>query len=79
MYMSLECNIDAAGKYVRLLLGIATLIVSMPFFLLTMFGVIDQTIGLVIIGCMWAGGGFTIFEGWAGWCVVRSMGVKTPI
>ena len=22
-------------------------------------------------------GGFSIFEGWAGWCVVRAMGVKT--
>ena len=77
--MALECNIDAAGKYVRLLLGISTIIVSMPLVLITVFGVIDQTLGLVVISCMWAGGSFAIFEGWAGWCAVRAMGVKTSL
>jgi hypothetical protein len=77
--MALECNIDAAGKYVRLLLGISTIIVSIPLVLITVFGVIDQTLGLVVIFCMWAGGSFTIFEGLTGWCVVRAMGVKTSL
>jgi hypothetical protein len=47
--MALECNIDAAGKYVRLLLGISTIIVSIPLVLITVFGVIDQTLGLVVL------------------------------
>ena len=78
-FMALECNIDAAGKYVRLLLGISAIISSIPVVILTMFGVLDQTIGLALISCMWAGGSFAIFEGWTGWCVVRSMGMKTPL
>ena len=77
--MSMECNIDAAGKYVRLLLGISTIIFSTPVVIATMFGVLDQSIGLALISCMWAGGSFAIFEGWTGWCVVRSMGIKTPL
>ncbi len=77
--MALECNIDAAGKYVRLMLGISTIIFSIPVVMLTMFGKMDQTIGFAIISCMWLGGSFAIFEGWSGWCIARSMGIKTPL
>ena len=77
--MAFECNIDAAGKYVRLMLGISAIIFSTPVVIATMFGVLDQSIGLALISCMWAGGSFAIFEGWTGWCVVRSMGMKTPL
>ena len=29
-------------------------------------------------GCL-IGGGFAVFEGWAGWCAVRALGFKTKI
>ena len=76
--MALTCNLDAKGKAVRLVSGVV----------MTLLG-----IGLVI-GWAWpegtwkawgvaagvvAFGAFQIFEGWAGWCIVRAMGFKTPI
>ena len=43
-------------------------------------------LGGVEIGTLWVapasligGGAFAIFEGWSGWCVVRALGIWTPI
>jgi len=73
----MQCNIDAKGKAVRLVIGAISLIA-----------------GLALLGFWWssgtewalytgigasAGGAFGIFEGAAGWCVVRAMGMKTPV
>ena len=71
----MQCNIDARGKALRLILGIILALIG-GFLLLTSSG----DTGKVIAGlCMLVGGGFTIFEGAAGWCVVRAMGFKTKI
>jgi len=32
-----------------------------------------------ISGALFAGGAFAVFEAWAGWCVIRAMGLKTPM
>jgi hypothetical protein len=76
--MGLQCNIDSRGKAVRLI-----------------WGILSITIGLVLLfrwampsGSAWAWivtaicflfGALGLFQGWAGWCVVRAMGIKTRI
>ena len=66
------------GKAVRLRLGILAVIagglISVGFILLNFNFGIEWIIPLGII----AGGAFSMFEGWAGWCVVRAIGIKTP-
>ena len=77
--MALVCNIDAAGKAARLRtgimavtggaflgVGILTGIVTGPFWWLATAGAL-------------AGGAFSIFEARAGWCVVRAIGIRTPL
>tara|TARA_Y100000589_G_scaffold246188_1_gene233938 strand:- start:1569 stop:1796 length:228 start_codon:yes stop_codon:yes gene_type:complete len=74
----MQCNIDAVGKAMRLRLGIFAIIVggliSIGFILLNFNFGIEWIIPLGII----VGGAFSMFEGWAGWCVVRAIGIKTP-
>jgi hypothetical protein len=76
--MPLQCNIDAKGKAARLIWG--TLILVCGVILLVLWplrhgGVIAWSVSIAVI----LAGGFAIFESRAGWCVVRAMGVKTPI
>ena len=71
----MQCNIDARGKAVRLIMGI----------IFAIAGILIMALGggaawSVISGlCCLAGGGFMIFEGVAGWCAVRAMGFKTKL
>ena len=78
MNKQMQCNIDAVGKAVRLKLGImaviAGMITSLVFIVLNINFGIEWIIPLGIIG----GGVFSMIEGWAGWCVVRAIGIKTP-
>ncbi|HMB95976.1 MAG TPA: hypothetical protein VKK61_08060 [Tepidisphaeraceae bacterium] len=73
----MQCNIDAKGKSVRLIYGLALFAAGMVLLFTWAIGggVIAWliTIGLILSG------GFMIFESRAGWCVIRAMGFKTPI
>ena len=60
--MALECNIEARGKFVRLVFGAFAIIGSMPVIALTLYGLIDAKIGLFLIGVAWAGGGLGILS-----------------
>ena len=78
--MARECNIDARGKFVRLVGGLISLFVGIIAAGLLMLDVvpsnwftISSTIGL------FAGGALGIYEGRSGWCVARAMGIWTPI
>ena len=74
-----ECNIDARGKAVRLklgIMGVVTGLVLAPTFYVT--GVDLGLVWLIPLGAI-GGGGFAIFESWAGWCVVRAIGLKPSI
>jgi hypothetical protein len=76
--LPMQCNIDAKGKFVRLIYGIVLLIaglVLMFAWAIRIGGVIAWLITIALI----LGGAFAIFESRAGWCVVRAMGFKTPI
>jgi hypothetical protein len=71
----MQCNIDAKGKAVRLVIGLVTMIAGGVVFAIG--GTEPWAIGTGL-GCL-AGGGFAVFEGWSGWCAVRALGFKTPL
>ena len=76
--MPLTCNIDAKGRAVRLIIGAVALAA----------GVLMAAAWAWPSGTWlaWAAsatvtiyGAFAIFEGLAGWCIVRAMGFKTRV
>lgn len=77
--MALECNIDAAGKAARLLGGIAAVTGGLLLAGGLATGLIDGTFWWMTTGGAIFGGAFAIFEARAGWCVVRAMGIRTPL
>lgn len=78
----MQCNINARGKAVRLILGLAMLVVGLAVLSVKYFATFDAQpadwLVYVGIGCVLIGV-FGVFEGWAGWCVVRAMGLKTRV
>ena len=74
----MQCNIDAKGKAARMTGGIITTLIGVVFLILTLLGVVG-TWGWAASVCTLIGGGFQIFEARAGWCVLRAMGIKTPV
>lgn len=78
--MARECNIDAKGKFVRLVGGSISLVAGIVALLLIIFGILPENIFTTgsVIG-MFAGGALGIYEGRSGWCIARAMGIRTPI
>ena len=76
--MPLTCNIDSKGKLLRLILGLINIVVGaiLIFAWARPFG--GRLAWTVCIALILAGA-FQVFEGWAGWCVVRAMGIKTKM
>ena len=74
----MKCNIDARGKSIRLLGGCVMLAGGLVMLLAWL--VWDAPAGLGLGGAaLSCGGGFVVFEGAAGWCALRAMGVRTPV
>ena len=71
----MKCNIDAKGRAVRLVIGLAVIAAGAVVILLGGTEPLPLGIG---IGCL-VGGGFAVFEARAGWCAVRALGFRTPI
>lgn len=75
----MPCNIDTKGRVVRLVIGTLMGVTGIVLWSLHSGG--DATawwpwttsIGLLAIGS------FQIYEGCAGWCMIRAMGFKTRI
>ena len=76
---NMQCNIDAKGKAARLKLGILAMIGALCLTLITAAGVVEGSIWWLMAGGTAFGGAFAIFEARAGWCIVRAMGIKTPL
>lgn len=77
--MPLTCNIDARGKRARLIYGVLMIILGIV--LAAVWAWPDAQAWwkwLVVVACI-VGGGFAVFEARAGWCVIRAMGIKTPM
>ena len=75
----MQCNIDSRGKAVRLVWGIINLVVGAVFVGLFFSGVLTGSWAWIVGVAAILGGAFAIFEARAGWCVVRAMGIKTPV
>jgi hypothetical protein len=76
--MALQCNIDARGKAVRLVIGILASVGGaglLVFWAWKDGGWVPWITSMILI----AYGAFAVFEGCAGWCVVRAMGFKTRL
>ncbi|MCG3146705.1 MAG: hypothetical protein PCFJNLEI_00139 [Verrucomicrobiae bacterium] len=47
---------------------------------LVVAGLVSDTVAVIVVGTITAGVGlFVIGEGVSGWCVLRALGVKTPL
>ena len=73
------CNIDAKGKAVRLLWGALSLAVAIGMGALILLDILEGWGWWVGAGVAAALGLLSLWEGRRGWCVVRAMGIKTPI
>lgn len=76
--MPLTCNIDSRGKAIRLIMGAVFLLDGLTLMLLWAWRTHSLT-GWVTSIVMSIAGAFMIFEGRKGWCVLRALGMKTPI
>ena len=77
--MSRVCNIDAKGRVVRFVTGVVAVFGGLVMaFLITQNIFLSEAYWIPAIGSI-AGGLFAMWEARAGWCVVRAMGIKTPI
>lgn len=76
--MPLTCNIDAKGKLARLIWGILLLVAGTILAIAWAWGTTSPMRWGLVIVCL-VGGAFAVFEARAGWCVVRAMGIKTPL
>ena len=79
--MALECNIDSKGRAMRLVAGILAILGgAVAYFILTLDILpVPESIGTLGVLAMVFGGAFAIFEARAGWCIVRAIGIKTPL
>ena len=75
----MECNIGAAGKAVRLKLGIASVLGGLFLAVIILSGLLEGTIWWLGVAGAIFGGAFSIWEARAGWCIVRANGFKTPL
>jgi hypothetical protein len=75
----LECNIDAKGKAARFVGGLGGVAFSLVLAVLLLTDVLSNDLGWYAAAASFLGGAFAIFEARAGWCVVRAMGIKTPL
>ena len=76
--MPMQCNIDSKGKALRLIYGFLLIIAGL---LLAFFWALpaDRAWPWIVAVSLTASGAFAVFEGWAGWCVLRALGLKTPL
>ena len=76
---AVQCNIDARGKAVRFTWGTIMLLAAAVLATLLLFNVLAGGWWWIVIAGLAVFGGFGIYEARAGWCVVRAMGLKTPL
>lgn len=73
----MQCNIDAKGKFVRLIYGLILLIAAIALAGLILLEVVGgRWVWAVVVGLALMGA-FAVYEARAGWCVARAMGFKT--
>ncbi|QQE11702.1 hypothetical protein JD969_19825 [Planctomycetota bacterium] len=74
----MKCNINRKGRMVRFYSGLFDLVIAVGIGLVTLVGMIESW-GYIAAGILGMIGLFTLFEAMKGWCVLRAMGVRTPL
>ena len=75
----MECNIDSKGRVVRFITGILAILSGIVLAILVSQGILtSESYMFIIIGSI-LGGAFAMWEARAGWCVVRAIGIRTPL
>ena len=75
----MECNLAARGKAARLIGGVAGVMFGLTLSVLLALDVLSgMPATSVAVGSLF-GGAFAIFEARAGWCIVRALGIRTPL
>lgn len=72
------CNIDARGKRLRLLGGLALLALAAVLAFAWALPTGSLVAWIVSVATLLSGA-FMVYEARAGWCALRAMGVKTPV
>jgi hypothetical protein len=75
----MQCNIDARGKAARLVMGAAAVVAGLVVGAIWYLGAWESDWAIGISIALIVMGGVGIFEGAAGWCVIRAMGFRTKI
>lgn len=76
---TMQCNIDSKGKVIRLVSGVVSASVAVTLLILTVVAFTDQVWMWILGVVLLIAGVFQVFEGWTGWCVLRTMGFRTRI
>ena len=76
--MAMECNIDSRGRVVRFITGIFAILTGLSKHTCKSRNTYIWSYMFVIIGSI-LGGAFAMWEARAGWCVVRAIGIRTPL
>lgn len=74
----MQCNIDQRGRVARIITGAIAEAIGIGLVIAWYSEALPQWALWAGIGAI-VGGNFSIFEGVKGWCVVRAMGLKTPM
>jgi hypothetical protein len=77
--MERTCNIDAKGRVVRFVTGIFAIIAGLVLAILVTQGVLSPEPYWMLVAGSIIGGIFAMWEARAGWCVVRAIGIRTPL
>lgn len=74
---TMQCNIDAKGKAVRLIYGLLMIATGSVIAGLGLAGLVGGWWVWAVTGVLVLLGTFGVFEARMGWCVVRAMGIQT--
>ncbi len=75
----MQCNIDQRGKLARILVGSLLEAAGLLIIVFVWTGTITGDWGWIVGGALFFGGLFVLFEGLAGWCALRAIGIRTPV
>ena len=76
--MPLQCNIDAKGKLLRLVIGLVEILAAIVIAIVWAMPA-ASALAWTIAVALFVFGAFAVFEARAGWCVMRAMGFKTRL
>ena len=75
----MQSNIDAKGRAVRLVWGGRLMVLSLLLVVLAVAGVLVEWWVWPLAGVFLIAGAFARFEARRGWCILRAMGIRTPM